>query len=264
MAVPYFYIIKHKESGKKYAGAKWAKNANPDNFMTESGYQTSSNSIKRIIKEEGLSAFDVQEIIKLEDLQIPFGCQTIDEYESWFLKENNCCGSKVWYNRVINASIGSLDYYDNMINKYGVAHILSTKEGRSKYETTLFRKTGFKHALQNPDSMLRFESTCKERHGVNFPMQSEKIKKKSIDSIQKNFGKEYTNVMQVPAIREKARKTEIDTYLRKYGVDDVGKIKWRCTQCNKDGTSLGNLARWHKNHTGRFLMVNDLLVGYTK
>ena len=185
MAVPYFYIIKHKESGKKYAGAKWAKNANPENFMTASGYKTSSNSIKRIVKEQGLLAFQIEEIIKLEELQIPFGCQTIDEYESWFLKENSCCNSEEWYNMVLpwSAAFGTEAFYSNMMNKYGV-----------------------KYPGQVESHNEKVLDTCKEKYGSEHYYTSEDCRNKLLDYIHQ-FDKAATNVWQLEITKEKNRKT---------------------------------------------------------
>lgn len=60
---PFFYIIRHKPSGKLYAGVKYAKNhCNSQTFMTEYGYQTTSKVVKRIIEEETLSSFEIDRI----------------------------------------------------------------------------------------------------------------------------------------------------------------------------------------------------------
>ena len=38
--MPYFYIIRHIPTGKKYAGIRYAKGCNPIEFMQPDGYQT--------------------------------------------------------------------------------------------------------------------------------------------------------------------------------------------------------------------------------
>lgn len=65
MSKPYFYIIRHKQSGKFYAGIEIS---NPDslNFLTETGYQTSSKIVKAIISNEGLTAFEIIRIRHFE------------------------------------------------------------------------------------------------------------------------------------------------------------------------------------------------------
>lgn len=46
--IPYFYIIRHIESNKMYAGSRYAKNCHPSEFMTVNGYTTSSSEINYI------------------------------------------------------------------------------------------------------------------------------------------------------------------------------------------------------------------------
>jgi hypothetical protein len=54
--------------------------------MKPDGYQTSSKIIKEIIKNEGLDAIEILDIVTIEDLRIPFGISDIHQYETWFLK----------------------------------------------------------------------------------------------------------------------------------------------------------------------------------
>jgi hypothetical protein len=69
--VPYFYIIQHSISGLLYAGSrrstiktKFSNNGcNPIEFMVLGGYCTSSNIVKKIIKDDGLLSFNVIIII---------------------------------------------------------------------------------------------------------------------------------------------------------------------------------------------------------
>jgi bacillopeptidase F (M6 metalloprotease family) len=62
MKTPYFYIIKHKNTGRKYVGSKWAKDADTSTFMTESGYQTSSTTVWKLIEKDGLDSFEIEDI----------------------------------------------------------------------------------------------------------------------------------------------------------------------------------------------------------
>lgn len=94
---PYFYIIKHKSSGKLYAGCKYAKNCTPDNFMTENGYQTSSKIVKYIISIEGLDSFEILRIDTYCD-----GMHVLD-YETLFLNSLDCANSPNWLNCHNNA-----------------------------------------------------------------------------------------------------------------------------------------------------------------
>lgn len=90
---PYFYIIKHKPSGKLYAGCKYARNSNPKTFMTSLGYKTSQNTIKKLINEDGLESFEIVTIL----IEKECGCH-VHEYETRFLIENNCAKNEEWIN----------------------------------------------------------------------------------------------------------------------------------------------------------------------
>ena len=73
MKTPYFYIIKHKESGKRYVGSKWAKDADTETFMTDDGYKTSSVTVHELIEKDGLYSFEIEDIITEEEILIPDG-----------------------------------------------------------------------------------------------------------------------------------------------------------------------------------------------
>ena len=241
--VPYFYIIQHKETGLKYAGAKWAKDADPTTFMTEKGYHTSSNTIHKLITSEGLNTFNIIEIIKLEELQMPFGCQTIDEYESWFLETNDCRNSDLWYNKIINAAYGTSAFRNNMMSKYGVQHSMQNTESRKLYETNFMKN----HGVIGPSSMLDWQDktnrTTKERYGSEWYTQTEQYKidssntclekygatnyflsddfKSKKNTYLKSFGEEITNVSQLEFVKEKKK----ETFTERYGVDHPFKSK---------------------------------------
>lgn len=117
MTIPYFYIIQHKSSGKKYAGSRWAKGCSPLELLTENGYKTSSTTIHSIISKEGLDSFSILHIIELDN---PY------EYETKFLIENNCANSEIWFNKHNNenkpAPYGSSEFKQSLKEKYGVEH----------------------------------------------------------------------------------------------------------------------------------------------
>jgi hypothetical protein len=62
MSKPYFYIIRHIPTQKYYAGCKINSSANSSDFMTESGYKTTSKIIKELIKKDGLESFEILKI----------------------------------------------------------------------------------------------------------------------------------------------------------------------------------------------------------
>ena len=82
---PYFYIIRNKNSGLKYAGCKYSKDSDPSNLLTTSGYLTSSKVIHRIIASEGIDSFEI--------LEIKTDIEDVFKYETDFLVYNNCAQS---------------------------------------------------------------------------------------------------------------------------------------------------------------------------
>lgn len=132
MSNPYFYIIRHKRSGKYYAGVEIS---NPDslNFLTETGYQTSSKIVKAILLEEGLTAF---EILRIKHFS---GKDEALRYEATFLKKvdaknnpkflNQNNGDANWVNR------GGYRLSDKTKKKMSKPKSHSTKNRMSKPKT---------------------------------------------------------------------------------------------------------------------------------
>jgi len=90
---PYFYVIQDIRNGMYYAGAKWGRDADPQKFMVDSGYKTSSIIINRIVGKHGLSAFIIRKIKIF---------QTADDtkaYETKFLNKVNAKYNESFYNR---------------------------------------------------------------------------------------------------------------------------------------------------------------------
>jgi hypothetical protein len=351
---PYFYIIQHRKSGKKYGGAKWGKDADPSNFMTEDGYQTSSPTVWKLIESDGLDAFDVLEIVLEEELQIPFNnYRKVDEYEAWFLREHSCGTSMDWLNRVQHASYGSDEFYENMIASYGVQHamqspeiverhkssilnsygvdnvfkldwvqdkvdismierygvrypmqnvdlknkIISTNNNRygvdwplqnlniqEKSKKTLLEKTGYEFAILNPETQEKTKKTLFERTGYEYTWLNPEVVAKSKQTNMKNLGVEYAlsspiviekrkqtlllnhgvdNVFKLDSVKQKIKQTQKENALNKYGVDHVGKVGWRCFDCDIDGKGLRNLTTHHGTHSNK-LLIRGEYVEYKK
>ena len=140
---PYFYIIRHKHSGIRYAGSRWAVGCDPSELLQEGGYNTSSKIVNDIISKEGSDVFVIDTLITLDD---PY------EYETRFLKENKCASSVEWYNLHDNSSLpppyGSKEYKNLLKQKYGVEHNTHIPEVRAKM--TASQKMFYKN---NPDKV---------------------------------------------------------------------------------------------------------------
>lgn len=141
MTTPYFYIIKHIPSGKKYAGCRFAAGCNPSELLKEGGYQTSSGKIHKLIKEDGLKSFEIVSIVT--------HCNVV-EYESNFLQENGCAQSNDWLNFHNNDTLfppfNSDKFKERMMDKYGVENASHLQEVRDKIS-----ETNKRWVIDNPD-----------------------------------------------------------------------------------------------------------------
>lgn len=120
---PYFYIIQDTLNGMYYAGAKWAVDANPDNFMIEGGYTTSSNTIKSIIEKDGLDRFNIKKIKTFENKH-----ETCC-YETKFLQRVNARQNIFFYNGHNNDGIfctEKLKFITELIYGDGITNISQT------------------------------------------------------------------------------------------------------------------------------------------
>lgn len=153
---PYFYISEHIPTGKKYAGAKWGKNANKDTFLTEVGYTTSSKLVNDIISKEGLSAFHIVCILTEEDIGDVYA------FETSFLRENDCGNSLEWLNQHNNENVHGYWYGSDrldavMINRYGKTNPMQIEEFREKAKNTRLEKYGdenFNNPAKNKNTRL--------------------------------------------------------------------------------------------------------------
>ncbi len=255
---PYFYIIQHINSGKYYAGAKYAKNANPDNLLRPDGYQTSSKVIQQIILDEGLESFVIRKIKIFET-----GGEAL-EYESRFLRKVNASFNEFFLNRSNNSmSTLNIDYektkqtnlirygFENTLNvpefqekkkqtmmkNFGVSHALQSKELKEKYKQTCLEKYGVEHSFQSKEVIEKRNQNNLEKYGAINVFQNEDIKEKIKQTNLKNFGVEYA--MQSEEIKEKSKQT----LLRKYGIENISqspeiKEKKRQTRTNLINRSI--------------------------
>ena len=198
--IPYFYVIQSKDTGKKYAGAKWGKDANPDLFMNRGGYKTSSNTVKKILGESDGAIFSVLEIITEEELQIPFGCMSVQDYEQWYLESNDCCKSMDWLNKSYASCYGTTEFYNNMIGKYGVAHATQVDSIKETIKGVNLLRYGFPYAMQNSQVSKKGIATKIAKYGYASTFQ---VQGYSENMVKMMYGNEYSHISQVPEIKAK-------------------------------------------------------------
>lgn len=220
----YFYIIRHRNTNKKYAGIRYSKYADPNELLRPDGYSTSSVIINSIIKEEGLEAFVVESI-----KEFPEGGAY--EYESWFLDHNQCAQSAEWYNihnNHLNYSPEDLkrfkkEYWGDenpfitnkykqkakqtWLAKYGVDNPSKAEEVKLKKKNKLATRT-------DEDKRVTREKTIQtnlEKCGHPSQMYSgSESQKKLVQTINDMYG--CDNVMHNPDIKIKHHNAVLDVY----------------------------------------------------
>ena len=200
--IPYFYIIRHIESGKLYAGSRWANGCYPDEFMKVNGYTTSAEEINSIIKIEGLHAFEI--------LRIDTYCDNyhVYIYETAFLMCNNCAKSDSWFNKHNNSGMafGTNNFSEtikrNNVKKYGYEHTFQVPEFREKAKQTKKELYGD----ENYNNKIKHTQTCLDKYGVEYYTN----RKGYIQTCLNQYN--VINTFQIPEFIEKAKQTKKELY----------------------------------------------------
>lgn len=206
---PYFYIIQHKQSGKKYAGCRYAKKCNPIELLKQGGYSTSSNRVNKIIEEEGLDAFEIVEILTEDQIG------NVRDYETKFLIEHQVNKSDQWFNVYMNQTtgFGTQGFKDMMIKIHGVEYRLQIPGEVQKDKENYKRKTGYDNPIQNPEIRKKIQQTNMEKLGVPCNLQHESTKSKMRKTNLNRYGSEYT--LHTEIVKSKIKETNI----KKYGTE---------------------------------------------
>lgn len=211
---PYFYIIQDIRNGMYYAGSKYGKDANPDNFMIEGGYTTSSNIIKELINQHGLHNFTVRKIRIFET-----GPEA-HRYETRFLQKINAKNHLNFYNKHNNDGIRPLssDEMKEIINnKYGVDHVMHVPEIKQRalenLEKTLLKKYNVRHNFAIPEVRKTIMKTVNERYGVDYYSQTYEWYEKTKIMSNEKYGVDW------PSQSEEVKERIILTNNEKYGVN---------------------------------------------
>lgn len=248
---PYFYIIRHIQSSKLYAGSRYAVGCNPAEFMQSNGYTTSSTIINSMIELEGLDAF--------ETLRIDTNCDGLHpyDYETLFLQTNKCAQSPDWLNEHNNTGMafGTQRFINQMLEKYGVDNPLKIPGMQQQIKQTNLEKYGVDCPLQSETVKEQTKQTLFERYGVDNASKSPEIKQKKKDKAQLKYG--VDNISKSPEIKQK----KIQTYLNKYGVDNPAKIPEVQEKKRKN-----NLAKYGYDNQSKipFLCIIETKKSYAK
>jgi hypothetical protein len=225
ITIPYFYIIRHINSNKLYAGSKWGKGCHPSTFMTPNGYKTSSKVIHSIISEEGLESFEILRIdTNLDGM-------SAGDYETLFLETLNCSKSKDWFNLQNNDNFSNSfnspetyqKYVENLLIQTGYINQFQIPEVKEKSKMTMITKYGVDNISKSEKTKQKKKSTCLKNHGAEVPLQCEHIKSKMISTVNLIYG--VDNVSQ----SEEIKQMKAETFMSNYGETHYMK-----TQENRD------------------------------
>jgi hypothetical protein len=234
---PYFYIIEHKPTGKKYAGSRWAKGCHPDEFMKVDGYCTSSPIVKGLIESDGLDAFKILTIERMDD---PYA------YETAFLQDNDCAKSDKWINTHNNAGPAfGTDYFiaqtiKTNISRYGVDCVFKLPEIREKIKETSMNRWGVEHAPASKEVQTKIKQTTFARYGVECALSNKVVRKKAMETIKEKYGVE--NVFANSDVKQKIKRYWQTTF----GVSHPGQL-----QSVRAKTAKTLMARYGVNHPAK-------------
>lgn len=208
---PYFYIIQDTRNGMYYAGSRYSKLSHPAELLTEGGYHTSSNTVRKIIKDLGLSIFVIRKIktfsSKYEVLQ----------YEKRFLIKVNARKNPVFYNKSNNE--GYLEREEALLLKYGANSYSKTKEFSEKMKEHSLKKYGVNHHLMSEEVIKKRTNTLLEKYGVDNFTKTELYLEKAKETNLLKYGVQW--YQSTEDVKQKSKETN----LRKYGHEHHNKTE---------------------------------------
>jgi hypothetical protein len=207
---PYYYVIRHKPSGKLYAGSQYGKNSDPNNLWET--YFTSSKLVKELIKKDGVDSFEIEYVDCRPDAR---------EYEQKYLM-------------TMYEKYGREEFLERFLNRNLSPGILLTEESIAKANGPEKRKK----CSESAKNLLK-KGKHNFQHCVN-PSTLEHNRKKSSERMQ---GNNYGSLREMTdELREKlAEKSKGNTNVRgtKWWTD--GTVMRRSGECPGEGFRLGTI-----------------------
>ena len=250
----YFYIIESQEN-KRYCGCSIKKTSDPKNFMKEDGYQTSSNTIKDLIKTKGLSYF---RIIYLKTFAVPAKAY---RFETLYLRLHKISERKDWYNGHNNRLLMfcSEPYNDMMMKLYGVLHPMESEVIKNRLKNTNLSRHGFEWPTQDINVREKIKQTMIDRYGVEHNSQIPGMVERKEETYFNKTGYKYPG--QNPESQLKSKRTKLEKYddenyrninkmkqtlLERYGVDSFAKTEEGKTFSSKSMTVCNKIEHYCK------------------
>lgn len=234
---PFFYIIQNTHNGMYYAGAKWSKTTtDPNQFMKDGGYITSSGTIHKIIQEHGLDVFVIRR------LRIFISGEEAFKYETRFLRKVNAKDNPMFYNLHNNDGFFDRDLArQRMVDVLGVENAFQSESVKAKIKQTLLINMGVDNAFKSPVVKQKSKMTKLERYndenynnrekakntwlqiyGVNHPKKTLEVNEKMKSTCMERYGVEYYVITE--EFKKKKKQTLHDTY----GVDNISQTEeWK-------------------------------------
>lgn len=208
--IPYIYIIRNKETGVKYIGCKFAKDANPNTFWKN--YFSSSSVVVKLIEDSSPDIFETIHIQSEEELG-----ESVYDYETRFFEEYGCINSPDWYN--ISNNMGGLDISSDEAKavvmatnqrNYQVDNVFESPIIQERSKSTNQRKLGVDYPMQSPLVQEKRAITNQERFGGDSPFSSEEIREKRDNTNEVRHG--YPNVFSSPVVQAQIAVTNTAKY----------------------------------------------------
>lgn len=213
MQIPYVYVIEHIPSNRFYIGVRFANSCYPEELLQEDGYLTSSPSVHKLIKDDGLSSF------KIDRIRTFATSEDALKYETRFLRK---VGAKA-NPKLINAHenkipmYGSQEFGKMMMKVYGVDNCSKHPDIKKKKQETCLKNYGVDNPVQSHHVLEQLKISVQEKYGVDNVSKHPDVKKKKQETCVKNYGTPY--YMQ----SEEGKQAIKETLIKKYGVDNCSK-----------------------------------------
>ena len=237
---PFFYIIRHIDTGKRYAGIKFARGCHPSDLLTK--YLTSSKIVSKLLKEN-INSFIIDKIIEFENKE------DLIEFEEFFLTEVDAIYSDHWFNQSTGKAINPDVVKQTCLEKYGVDNWMKTDSPN--------KPTGF--AIGNTYGCFTRSKETKDKMSLSFKGRkySDEHNRRVSESRKGTIATEETRKKMSDARRGVPRpKSFVDKMSKLMSGENnpmYGKLSPRkgvkdeqfiCEHCGT-AANKGNFNRWH-------------------
>ena len=237
----YFYIIKHKECGKQYAGVRYAKGCNPSELLIK--YCTSSRCVKKLLQEDPYCFIIVE--TKTFDTK-----EEAISYELEYIKKHNAHLRDDWFNQAAAKAINPEAVKQTCLERYGVENWTQTEEYK---KSGLGFKPGNKHGCFSRSEETK-QKISKFFKGRMFSEEhKEKIREyhtglKATEQTKRKMSESHRGKPRPASFSEK-----MSVIMKGENNPMYGRVSPRkglkdpviaCEHCKKEA-SKGNYLRWH-------------------